>query len=78
MSDRIATHDEAYAVTATKDIGAVARAVVQLVPAKPNVKGPVCFGDEIRIQANPYICNKNLFLHSTPVTPMVFARFSRN
>ena len=28
MSDRIATHDEAYAVTATKDIGAVARAVV--------------------------------------------------
>ena len=34
MSDRITTHDEAYAVTATKNIGPVARAVVQLMPAQ--------------------------------------------
>ena len=33
MGDRITTHDEAYAVTATSDIGAVARSVVQLLPA---------------------------------------------
>lgn len=77
MSDRITTHDEAYAVTATADVGAVARSVVQIISAKGDGKGPVCFGDEIRVQANPHICNKNLFLHSTPVTPMVFARFSR-
>ena len=78
MSDRITTHDEAYAVTATADIGAVARSVVQLMPAKGEAKGPICYGEEIRVQANPHINNKNLYLHSTPVTPMVFARFSRN
>ena len=49
MSDRITTHDEAYAVTATADVGAVARSVVQIIPAKGDAKGPVCFGDEIRV-----------------------------
>ena len=78
MSDRITTHDEAYSVTATADIGAVARSVVQLMPVKGEAKGPICYGEEIRVQANPHINNKNLYLHSTPVTPMVFARFSRN
>ena len=33
MGDRITTHDEAYAVTAAAGIGAVARSVVQLMPA---------------------------------------------
>ena len=47
MSDRITTHDEAYAVTATADIGAVARSVVQLMPAKGEAKGPICYGEEI-------------------------------
>ena len=78
MSDRITTHDEAYTVTASKNVGPVARAVVQLMPAQGKAEGPVCFGQEIRIVANPYICNKALYLHSCPVTPMVFARFSRN
>ena len=78
MSDRITTHDEAYAVTATKNIGPVARAVVQLMPTQGKAEGPVLFGQEIRIAANPYICNKSLYLHSCPVTPMVFARFPRN
>ena len=57
MSDRITTHDEAYAVTATKDIGACARSIVQIMPHKGSqfgeAKGPICFGQEIRIVANP-------------------------
>ena len=82
MSDRITTHDEAYAVTATTKAGAVARSVVQIMPAgkaKGEVEGgPVCFGQDIRIVANPHISNKPLYLHSCPVSPMAFARFSRN
>ena len=78
MSDRITTHDEAYAVTATKGVGAIARSIVQLMPADGKTEGPVTFGADIRIVANPYICNKPLYLNSQPVSPMAFARFSRN
>ena len=78
MSDRITTHDEAYAVTATKGAGAMARSVVQLLPADGTTTGPVTYGADIRIAANPHICNKPLFLMSSPLSPMAFARFSRN
>ena len=44
MSDRITTHDEAYAVTGAKGVGAVARSVVQLMPATGKAEGPVCYG----------------------------------
>ena len=78
MSDRIVTHDEAYMCTAAKNVGALARSVVQLNPVVAGTQGPVCYGAEIRVMSNPYICPKPLHLHSAPVTPMAFARFSRN
>lgn len=44
MGDRITTHDEAYSVTAAKNVGAVARSVVQLMPVTGKAEGPVCYG----------------------------------
>ena len=85
MSDRISSHDEAYAVTTTeKEVGACARSVLYLVrggnqpagmPASDNC---VRYGQEVRLQSNEFICNKPLYLSSQPVSPLAFARFSRN
>ena len=36
------------------------------------------YGCEVRIQSNELICNKPLFLSSQPISPLAFARFSRN
>ena len=36
------------------------------------------YGQEMRIQSNEHICNKALYLSSQPVSPLAFARFSRN
>lgn len=38
----------------------------------------VRYGQEIRLQSNDFICNKPLYLSSQPVSPLAFARFSRN
>ena len=80
MGDRITTHDEAYAVTTTKQaIGACARSVMQLVKtAADGQDDMIRFGDELRIQSNAFICNKTLYLSSQPISPLAFARFSRN
>jgi len=85
MGDRITSNDEAYAVTTTeKAVGATARSVVHLVRGASNAAGTpanddmVRYGQEVRLQSNDFICNKPLFLSSSPITPMAFARFSRN
>ncbi len=84
MSDRITSNDEAYAVTTTeKAVGACARSVIHIVRAQQNQGGPasddlVRYGQEIKLQSNDHICNKPLFLSSQPVSPLAFARFSRN
>lgn len=85
MSDRITSNDEAYAVTTTdKTVGACARSVVHIVRASaPKAGTPagddmVRYGQEIRLQSNELICNKPLYLASQPVSPLAFARFSRN
>jgi hypothetical protein len=81
MSDRITSHDEAYACTTTeKPIGPCARSVVVITKAEDDgVKDNVVrFGQKIRLEANPYISAKKLYLHSTQISPLFFARFSRN
>ena len=84
MSDRITSHDEAYAVTTTeKAVGACARSILHIVRSGNNQGGPasddmVRYGQEVRLQSNEFICNKPLFLSSQPVSPLAFARFSRN
>ena len=84
MSDRITSHDEAYACTTTQDKTSVlpcARSVLVLQKgeedgAKDNV---VRYGQKIKLEANPYICSgKKLYLHSCQISPLFFARFSRN
>ena len=81
LSDKITSHDEAYACTTTdKPIGPCARSVYVITKAeddgaKDNV---VRYGQKIRIEANPYILGKPLYLHSTMISPLFFARFSRN
>jgi len=80
MSDRITSHDEAYAVTTVdKDIGPCARSVVSINHVD-NVESRdiITYGQEIRIVSNPYIANKPLYLHSEQISPLAFARFSRN
>jgi len=38
----------------------------------------VRYGDAIKLCSNPYFINKPCYLHSCPVSPQIFARFSRN
>ena len=80
MSDRITSADEAYAVTTSdRDMGPCARSVVQLMHAdSAECRDVVTYGQEIRIVSNPYIANKPLYLHSEQISPLAFARFSRN
>ena len=83
MSDRITTHDEAYAVTTCEKIGPVARSVY-VIQKNESARGAaqtddvVRYGQEIRIAVNPHIHNKPLYLNSTQISPLAFARFSRN
>ena len=79
MSDRITTHDEAYAVTSSEKVGPCARSVFKIeLNGKQGQDDIVRYGQEVRILANPYILNKPLYLNSCPISPMAFARFSRN
>ena len=85
MSDRVTSNDEAYAVTTREDAGACARSIVHLMKgsAQPAMGAPanddmIRYGCEVRIQSNELICNKPLFLSSQPISPLAFARFSRN
>ena len=82
MSDRVTTSGEAYMLTSTEqEVGAIARSVYIIERAKNSsfkTDDQVRFGDEIRIKANPYIIQKDLYLHSCPVSPLAYARFSRN
>jgi hypothetical protein len=83
MSDRITAHDEAYAVTTSvKAVGACARSIVYLMPGTASTNAStddlIRYGQEIRIQSNEHICNKPLYLSSQPISPLAFARFSRN
>ena len=85
MSDRITSCDEAYAVTTREgNVSACARSVVHLVRAQAAAAGTpasdetIRYGDCVRIVSNEFICNKSLYLASHPISPLAFARFSRN
>lgn len=80
LNDRVVSNDEAYAATATsQDIGPVARSVFIIEKADEKCGDNVVrYGQDIRIRVNPFLINKPLYLHSQQLTPLVFARFSRN
>lgn len=72
MSDKITAHDEAYACTTTdKDIGPVARAVFIISKAEQDSfqDNIIRYGQKIKIESNPYIYGKKLYLHSCQVSP---------
>lgn len=67
MSDRITSHDEAYACTTTdKDIGPCARSVLVISKAEDDgaPDNYVRYGQKVKLEANPYILGKKLYLHS--------------
>jgi hypothetical protein len=67
MSDKINSHDEAYACTTTdKDIGPCARSILTLTKAEEDGSGDnvIRFGQKVKFEANPYIYSKSLYLHS--------------
>ena len=67
MSDKITSHDEAYACTTTdKEIGPCARSVLVLTKAEDDgaPDNVIRYGQKIRFESNPYIYNKKLYLHS--------------
>ena len=81
MSDKITSHDEAYACTTTdKDIGPVARAVFIISKAEQDAfqDNILRYGQKIKLESNPYIYGKKLYLHSCQVSPQFYARFSRH
>ena len=86
MGDRITSHDEAYAVTTRgQATNACARSVflLQRGSAAPQAGAAsqddtITYGAEVRVVSNEHICNKPLYLSSQPISPLAFARFSRN
>ena len=85
MGDRITSCDEAYAVTTREgNVSACARSIVHLVRSQAPTAGTpasdetIRYGDCVRVVSNEFICNKPLYLASQPISPLAFARFSRN
>lgn len=81
LGDKIITHDEAYANTSSKKAKVPsARNIFVLTRAETDDYDDdvIRYGQKIRIQANKYITGKNLFLHSCQISPLCYARFSRN
>lgn len=81
LGDHITTHDEAYATTTSKKAAAPsARNIFVLEKAEEDDYDDdvIHFGQKIRILANKHITGKNLYLHSCQISPLCYARFSRN
>lgn len=67
MSDRITSHDEAYACTSRddKEMGPSARSVFIIRRAEPSGGDTIIkYGQKIKLESNPYILNKPLYLNS--------------
>ena len=82
LADKVTSCDEAYGVTTTpKQLGPVARSVFVIERGDDKDGSPdncVHFGQKVRITTNAQIMHKPLYLHSVPITPLAYARFSRN
>jgi hypothetical protein len=82
MGDKISTHDEAYATTTSKKAStASARNIFVIQKGDDDEDYPdelVRYGQRIRLQANKFMTGKNLYLHSCQISPLCYARFSRN
>ena len=82
MGDRITSYDEAYGVTTTNNnIAPCARSIFVLSRAEEGdgfSDETLHYGQKVRLLANPWIHHKKLYLHSCPISPQAYARFSRH
>jgi len=70
---------DAYAVTATcHNKGACARSVFRVEHANDCSDKSIKYGQDVRICTHACLSDKELYLNSLPLTPMTFARYSRN
>lgn len=79
--DRITSHDEAYACTTTdKNVGPIARSVIVITKAEADAHTDnlLRFGQKIRLESTTHLLGKKTYLHSCQISPLAFARFSRN
>jgi hypothetical protein len=78
--DKITSNDEAYGCTTTdKPMGPCARSIISIVRAENDGSDNIVrYGQKIRLEGNSYLIGKKLYLHSTQISPLAFARFSRN
>lgn len=79
--DKITSNDEAYGCTTTdKAVGPCARSVLQIAKAEDDgaKDNLLRFGQKVRFESTVYLIGKKLYLHSTQISPLAFARFSRN
>lgn len=82
IGDKVNNLDEAFMVTTTpQDIGPVTRSVFVLKKEEPmDVFGSdniIRYGQKIRIEANPYLYRKPLYLSSTPLKPNIHSPITR-
>lgn len=81
-SDRVTNNDEAYGVTVTtRNPGAIARSVFVLERGDDKdgcADNCVHYGQKVRVRSNQWIYQKPLYLSSTQISPISYARFSRN
>lgn len=81
-SDKVQTHDEAYAVTTTpKAVGACARSIFVIERADDKDGAPdnsVYYGQDVRFVTNSQLLNRPMYLSSSQISPTSYARFSRN
>lgn len=82
MGDKIITHDEAYANTSSSKANVPSARnifVLNKVEGEDDYTDDIIrYGQKIRIQANKFMTGKNLYLHSCQISPLCYARFSRN
>jgi len=80
LSDKINSHEEAYSATTTdKQAQPVARNILIVEKADNKARDEIVrYGDAVKFVSNPHLIQKKCYLHSCPVSPQIFARFSRN
>lgn len=82
MGDKITSHDEAYATTTSNKASDPQSRNVFVVTRVDEEDGheddTIRYGQQVRFEATPYIHSRKLYLHSQPLSPTFYARFSRN
>lgn len=81
QGDRITSHDEAYSCTTSgKDIGPCARSVLVINKVEDDgaPDNVLRYGQKVRFESTNLFIGKKTYLHSCQISPLAFARFSRN